>query len=708
MPATVENFGIDEDNREGFVSERDYAFIHPLNGKYGKWVRDRVSALTVFEPFTRFFETAHFHLLIRDGELHCIPLSPEAQAHGNDPFAGVISLLQEKGRLSLVRAAWAREAPEALTWDGDDFFVDGEQVSADELREWLLTRTRSHISVLIDPVDPDLGFPESLGARTAVVRVTMANPDGSHPRAVEASLILDEQEPRPGCPTLHARLDPQDGSFKEARAVESGRLRRYTHHPETNAPLSGYLPSWSTLESALVEMCQFAPQLKFVQFDAVLSSTGDWVLVKLSASPDYPRYFAFSEETVKLLKQSIDFKRQSTRQYSVRTRKWFHNLKLWLRKRFARLLYPKGLVPYQSVRWLGDVRRDLFERNGVPLRTKLWAYRNGFLSYRIPQYGITAQNRESFISDFEYRWLRHINQHYRYWLEDKISIKYVAAAFNDCLPAYYFYTTLQGGVNHVVPMMDCPSGYAASFEGILALARVKGVLALKPDEGSHGDGFYRLGYENGEFSLNGQTVSEADVLAILTDRHNQYLVTEFIEMHPELARIYPHSVNTIRVIVFKRDGVTPEIGNAYLRIGSAQSGFVDNTAAGGMLAEIDAETGAYGNAQILQNGHVQPCPHHPDTGVLIEGHLPNWGYAKKKVLEIAAAMPQLEYLGFDLAVTPTGIKLPEINRSPDYPRIERLTPATIDYLLYKLEQKKRRYGYDQRPPRRLISLPRRG
>jgi hypothetical protein len=57
------------------------------------------------------------------------------------------------------------------------------------------------------------------------------------------------------------------------------------------------------------------------------------------------------------------------------------------------------------------------------------------------------------------------------------------------------------------------------------------------------------------------------------------------------------------------------------------------------------------------------------------------------VYDLCYDMPQLEYLGFDVAITQDGIKLPEINRAPGYPKIEKFTPLTNDYLLYKLEQK---------------------
>ena len=83
-------------------------------------------------------------------------------------------------------------------------------------------------------------------------------------------------------------------------------------------------------------------------------------------------------------------------------------------------------------------------------------------------------------------------------------------------------------------------------------------------------------------------------------------------------------------------------------------------------------------AKIIEDNSIRPCPKHPDTGVLIEGIIPNWERVKELVLNVAEGIPQLEYFGFDLAVTADGIKFPEINRFPDFPKIETLSPKTID------------------------------
>ena len=69
-------------------------------------------------------------------------------------------------------------------------------------------------------------------------------------------------------------------------------------------------------------------------------------------------------------------------------------------------------------------------------------------------------------------------------MEDKITVKYVCADYNDCFPAYYYHIICKNGNNKVISMMDLPEGYTNTFDEIFRLVEEKGVLALEPDEGS--------------------------------------------------------------------------------------------------------------------------------------------------------------------------------------------------------------------------------
>ena len=110
---------------------------------------------------------------------------------------------------------------------------------------------------------------------------------------------------------------------------------------------------------------------------------------------------------------------------------------------------------------------------------------------------------------------------------------------------------------------------------------------------------------------------------------------------------------------------------------------------------------------VVIDGEITDCPIHPDTGVPIDGYLPHWEQVKQDVLDVTRSIKQLEWFGVDLAVTNEGIKFPEINRFPDYPAVEKYTKPVREYLLYKLAGKKRMYGYDKKPNKTLVHLPKR-
>src|SRR5699024_12103249 len=98
-------FGITAENRHEFISEREYAHCSPLNGKYGKWVRDKVATQRIFAPFQKIFHTLHYHFVDRNGEFRVLPLSAAARALGSS-LEGVKELLRNEGTLELSTSLW--------------------------------------------------------------------------------------------------------------------------------------------------------------------------------------------------------------------------------------------------------------------------------------------------------------------------------------------------------------------------------------------------------------------------------------------------------------------------------------------------------------------------------------------------------------------------------------------------------------------------
>ena len=176
--------------------------------------------------------------------------------------------------------------------------------------------------------------------------------------------------------------------------------------------------------------------------------------------------------------------------------------------------------------------------------------------------------------------------------------------------------------------------------------------------------------------------------------NSYYIVTEYLFLHEELRRIYPHSVNTIRVAVVNQSGFEPKIMQTYMRIGSSSTGFTDNVGYGGICAKVDIDTGEYYCPERIVDHVFVPCPVHPDTGVQIKGIVPNWSYMCEGVKSVCSFMPELEYLGFDIAITDDGFKILEINIHQDLHKVYEHSDEFREYFRDKMQLKAEEYHLD--------------
>ncbi len=127
------------------------------------------------------------------------------------------------------------------------------------------------------------------------------------------------------------------------------------------------------------------------------------------------------------------------------------------------------------------------------------------------------------------------------------------------------------------------------------------------------------------------------------------VLEELIQQHEELARIHPHSVNGIRVTTV-RLGDEVHLVHPWFKIG-ANGNFVTSAAQGTMDATIDAKTGIVDSWGAKENGEL--VEYHPQTGIRIPGYvIPEWDSLIQTVTEISKILPDINYVGWDMVLTP--------------------------------------------------------
>lgn len=131
---------------------------------------------------------------------------------------------------------------------------------------------------------------------------------------------------------------------------------------------------------------------------------------------------------------------------------------------------------------------------------------------------------------------------------------------------------------------------------------------------------------------------------------NQCLIEECIVQHPAIAQLHPDSVNTVRIIGFRRGAGDFRILAAVLRIGNGAA--VDNFASGGMYTMLGTDGVALYPA-VNKNGEVFKT--HPVSGKTIAGFkVPFFTETIDMLTKAADRIPTVPYVGWDVAITETG------------------------------------------------------
>ena len=153
--------------------------------------------------------------------------------------------------------------------------------------------------------------------------------------------------------------------------------------------------------------------------------------------------------------------------------------------------------------------------------------------------------------------------------------------------------------------------------------------------------------------------NEIDVEAIMNE---EVLLEEYINQHPDMC-FGSKSVNSIRVITVLDRFAKVHILKAGLRCGVGEA-IVDNFSAGGAFYPLNLKNGfVEGYGEVAGNYDYSGI--HPGTDIMIIGRrIPHWKEVLQLVENAANVIPQIRYVGWDVAVLPDRVELIEGNDGP--------------------------------------------
>lgn len=171
---------------------------------------------------------------------------------------------------------------------------------------------------------------------------------------------------------------------------------------------------------------------------------------------------------------------------------------------------------------------------------------------------------------------------------------------------------------------------------------------LKPNKGEQGHGVLKVTVQN-----------IGIVQSILQKKDCSYILEESMQNCEALSVINPSSLNTLRVYTLIDKSGKIHILAAMLRVGRKGVN-VDNWGSGGIGYNFELKTGIVD--QCGRDKQNRPYIYHPDTEVMMLGfQYPRWGELKNFVYSLCKVEPKAVFVGWDIALTPAGFELVEMN-----------------------------------------------
>lgn len=188
----------------------------------------------------------------------------------------------------------------------------------------------------------------------------------------------------------------------------------------------------------------------------------------------------------------------------------------------------------------------------------------------------------------------------------------------------------------------------ASLEEFAKFFKKNPDIIAKPTDGEGGAGIDK-------YTLSDGTECVYDTIK----KKKQFLVEAYVKQHEEMNRLYSSSVNTMRMFTFYKDGKGHFL-QAILKIGNG--GIIDNFSSGGMYTFVNDE-GVVDVPAIDKSDTIYET--HPITGTEIIGfHVPMFDKAVELVERAAEVVPQVAYVGWDVAISENGPVIIEGNCFP--------------------------------------------
>ncbi|MBW8637492.1 hypothetical protein K1W69_09855 [Hoeflea sp. WL0058] len=329
----------------------------------------------------------------------------------------------------------------------------------------------------------------------------------------------------------------------------------------------------------------------------------------------------------------------------------------------------------ERYRYYGEIVKRSFGES-APFKWKLKSLFTGHSAARLSILPEPLLKSGKYVREARYkRKLAQRNRQLHHALFHKISQKlWLDRVMPEVAPPVCYYVA----GSTIVPLKGEP--LAACPQDFLELVMNHGSLFVKPGDQIGGAGAFLLEWREDTLFIDGRKSTSEELKHLSDGVRTGYVISEKIAQGDWSAQFFSETLNTIRITTgTSARGHKVCFIAATFKVGVSETVPTDNFKGGrgGWACGVDLETGELDRLVHYDDaiGARVEADEHPESGARVTGEtIPDWPFVKETVSRLAGLLPHPGIVGWDIALTPNGPMVVELNTAPHIDIHQATTP----------------------------------
>lgn len=271
LSKSVVRLKINEENYSDYMPDLTYFKLHPINGKFGKWIDDKLTMKYILNPFNEYLPEYYF-VINREKitKLNDCPDFIEAKV------SGVIKLLKEKKNFAVKLIAGSLgKGFYKLSCEDNTFYINDKKVTESDLQQFI-SQLKNY--AITEYIVSHKSIRKVYDKTANNLRIMMINDDEFGPKITGAFMKFGTKKSgmieHVWAGGIFCKIDLEDGTILNPYMYIDKQLTRISIHPDTKEKIEGTVPYWNLIKSKLTEIGNYIPQVKYMGFDVLVTDEG--------------------------------------------------------------------------------------------------------------------------------------------------------------------------------------------------------------------------------------------------------------------------------------------------------------------------------------------------------------------------------------------------------------------------------------------------